>query len=103
MRAERLGASSRPALVRVARPLQATPAHGTEGAADSMELTCKAIAHGSLMGARGNSGVIMSQILRGITDRVDADSVGAEQLSAALTTAALVLAIWPSGRSGYTE
>jgi DAK2 domain fusion protein YloV len=28
---------------------------------------CKAISHGSLMGARGNSGVILSQILRGIS------------------------------------
>ena len=28
---------------------------------------CKAISHGSLMGARGNSGVIMSQILRGLS------------------------------------
>ncbi|MEO7398068.1 MAG: DAK2 domain-containing protein [Ilumatobacteraceae bacterium] len=28
--------------------------------------TCAAISHGSLMGARGNSGVILSQILRGI-------------------------------------
>ena len=27
---------------------------------------CKAIAHGSLMGARGNSGVILSQMLRGL-------------------------------------
>ena len=27
---------------------------------------CKAISHGSLMGARGNSGVILSQILRGL-------------------------------------
>src|SRR3954449_6817119 len=30
--------------------------------------TCKAISHGSLMGARGNSGVILSQILRGLCD-----------------------------------
>jgi DAK2 domain fusion protein YloV len=30
--------------------------------------TCKAIAHGSLMGARGNSGVILSQLLRGLSD-----------------------------------
>src|SRR3954471_18618936 len=29
---------------------------------------CKAIAHGSLMGARGNSGVILSQILRGLSE-----------------------------------
>ncbi len=33
-----------------------------------MAATCKAIAHGSLMGARGNSGVILSQLLRGIMD-----------------------------------
>jgi len=33
-----------------------------------MPSTCKAISHGSLMGARGNSGVILSQILRGLSD-----------------------------------
>src|SRR5580658_5877712 len=32
-----------------------------------MAAVCKAIAHGSLMGARGNSGVILSQLLRGCT------------------------------------
>jgi hypothetical protein len=37
-----------------------------EGADTDMEATCAAIAHGSLMGARGNSGVILSQILRGM-------------------------------------
>lgn len=31
-----------------------------------LESTCNAISHGSLMGARGNSGVILSQILRGL-------------------------------------
>ena len=36
--------------------------------ADDMPATCKAISHGSLMGARGNSGVILSQVLRGICD-----------------------------------
>jgi uncharacterized protein len=34
--------------------------------ASGMAETCKAISHGSLMGARGNSGVILSQILRGL-------------------------------------
>ena len=34
-----------------------------------MEATCAAIGHGSLMGARGNSGIILSQVLRGIADR----------------------------------
>src|SRR5688572_7285208 len=35
-------------------------------ACESLADVCKAISHGSLMGARGNSGVILSQILRGI-------------------------------------
>jgi len=34
----------------------------------SMEEVCQAISRGSLMGARGNSGVILSQILRGLAD-----------------------------------
>jgi fatty acid kinase len=33
----------------------------------SLPEVCKAISHGSLMGARGNSGVILSQLLRGIS------------------------------------
>jgi DAK2 domain fusion protein YloV len=33
-----------------------------------MQQVCEAIKHGSLMGARGNSGVILSQILRGLAD-----------------------------------
>ena len=36
--------------------------------ADSMAEVCHAIGRGSLMGARGNSGVITSQILRGLVD-----------------------------------
>ena len=32
---------------------------------------CRAISHGSLMGARGNSGVILSQLLRGLTARLE--------------------------------
>src|SRR5436305_14202206 len=34
--------------------------------AESMDEVCHEISRGSLMGARGNSGVIMSQILRGL-------------------------------------
>lgn len=34
---------------------------------DDMESLCKAISSGSLRGARGNSGVILSQLLRGLT------------------------------------
>ena len=35
---------------------------------EPMDQVCEAIRHGSLMGARGNSGVILSQILRGLAD-----------------------------------
>ena len=41
-------------------------------AGDQMSEVCHAISHGSLMGARGNSGVILSQILRGLADTVAA-------------------------------
>ena len=41
-----------------------------EQADADMVATCKAISHGSLMGARGNSGVILSQILRGLAEVV---------------------------------
>jgi hypothetical protein len=37
-----------------------------DAAGDELAEVCKAISHGSLMGARGNSGVILSQILRGL-------------------------------------
>lgn len=36
--------------------------------ATSMKEVAEAISHGSLMGARGNSGIILSQILRGLAD-----------------------------------
>src|SRR5437764_15153390 len=39
--------------------------------AESMAAVRKALSHGSLMGARGNSGVILSQVLRGLGDGVD--------------------------------
>ena len=39
-------------------------------AGDQMSEVCGAISHGSLMGARGNSGVILSQILRGLAEAV---------------------------------
>ena len=38
-----------------------------DAAPPDMAAVCKAISHGSLMGARGNSGVILSQVLRGLT------------------------------------
>src|SRR5262245_36474169 len=38
-----------------------------DGATD-LAGVCSATAHGSLMGARGNSGVILSQLLRGLCE-----------------------------------
>ncbi len=47
--------------------------------------TCHAVTHGSLMGARGNSGVILSQILRGLCEGLDdAESFDAPLLAKAL-------------------
>ncbi|HZT68056.1 MAG TPA: DAK2 domain-containing protein [Acidimicrobiales bacterium] len=59
-----------------------------DGAATEMPAVCKAIAHGSLMGARGNSGVILSQVLRGLSDQLSRlDSAGADELAAGLCAA----------------
>ncbi|HET6965439.1 MAG TPA: DAK2 domain-containing protein [Acidimicrobiales bacterium] len=55
----------------------------------SMATVAAAISYGSLMGARGNSGVILSQILRGLADAVkDLGEVGAEQMVDGLRRAA---------------
>ncbi len=54
-----------------------------------LDAACRAIAHGSLMGARGNSGVILSQLLRGIADGLNCPSArpGAAEWSEALAIA----------------
>src|SRR5213082_1091614 len=53
-----------------------------------MTAVCKAVAHGSLMGARGNSGVILSQILRGMAKVIEAgDGCAADTMIAALAQA----------------
>src|ERR1700730_12226362 len=64
-----------------------------EGVGDGAGLSevCKAIGHGSLMGARGNSGVILSQLLRGMSERMGAvgdEGVGPAELADALAHAA---------------
>jgi hypothetical protein len=54
-----------------------------------LDAVCRAIAHGSLMGARGNSGVILSQLLRGIAEGLNCPSArpGATEWSNALAIA----------------
>ena len=52
---------------------------GLDGVDDRLEPLCRAVAHGALMGARGNSGVILAQILRGFCGVLrDAASAGQE-------------------------
>ncbi|MGH9029950.1 MAG: DAK2 domain-containing protein [Acidimicrobiales bacterium] len=59
-----------------------------DGKGVEMAGVCKAISHGSLMGARGNSGVILSQLLRGMTGVLSsAEDFGAGELAQALASA----------------
>ncbi|HXY43634.1 MAG TPA: DAK2 domain-containing protein [Acidimicrobiales bacterium] len=63
------------------------------GEAHDLGAVCKAISHGSLMGARGNSGVILCQILRGLAKtfahhlETDGTGVGPAELVAGLAEA----------------
>lgn len=55
------------------------------------ETICHAITHGSLMGARGNSGVILSQILRGLCEGIGGtDEFTAESLATAFERSVVV-------------
>ena len=57
---------------------------------DSLNETYNAISHGSLMGARGNSGVILSQILRGLSATLKvAGEHGAVKVAEALKAASV--------------
>ena len=54
----------------------------------TMATICKAISNGSLRGARGNSGVSLSQLFRGFTKAVSkADSLGKDEITAGFTRA----------------
>jgi hypothetical protein len=60
-----------------------------DGVPDDVEAVCRAVGHGSLMGARGNSGVILSQILRGLTSTfAAADAIDGATFADALRHAA---------------
>jgi len=51
-----------------------------------MASICQAVSRGSLMGARGNSGVVLSQILKGMTEVIaENEAVDIEGMSRALT------------------
>lgn len=70
-------------LVSVVEELDGVPADS------DLASVCSAVSHGSLMGARGNSGVIMSQILRGFAGVVSSrDSIDGASFAEALAAAA---------------
>ena len=67
------------------------PLDGVRSGPEAMQAVCAAIAHGSLMGARGNSGVILCQVLRAIARVFSGDpagEVGPGEIATALLTAA---------------
>ncbi len=74
----------------MARTLDAVVAEMDGADADDLAATCDAISHGSLMGARGNSGVILSQIMRGLasTLKTQAPATGAKFAEALQAAAA---------------
>ena len=64
-------------------------ADAVHAAPHDLAATARAMAHGALMGARGNSGVILSQLLRGLAEVLsEQDAAGAEALQRALIRAA---------------
>ncbi|MFE0459776.1 DAK2 domain-containing protein [Kitasatospora sp. NPDC058965] len=58
------------------------------GAEPALPATAKAMATGALVGARGNSGVILAQLLRGVAEVLAERGGGPEALQAALTRGA---------------
>lgn len=58
----------------------------------SVSEICRAVTHGSLMGARGNSGVILSQMLRGLCEAVLADGEPSGKLLADALTRSVTVA-----------
>ncbi len=63
-------------------------AEALSGAAGDPRAVAEAIRRGSLMGARGNSGVILAQVLRGLTEAVDDNGLDARGLAKGLARGA---------------
>ena len=77
------------------RTLEAVVAE-LSGAEENLAASCAAISHGSLMGARGNSGVILSQILRGL-----ASTMGREESSAGISASVVSEAFTRAAAAAY--
>lgn len=66
--------------------MQAALKEVRESSSDSVVAAAKAAAYGSLMGARGNSGVILSQILRGLANGLEgAETMGSQEFARGLS------------------
>ncbi|WP_040780727.1 DAK2 domain-containing protein [Nocardia pneumoniae] len=63
---------------------EAVAANGDDGAAHTV---AAAMAHGATVGARGNSGIILSQVLRGVAEAVRGGPLTADRLRDALAKA----------------
>ena len=63
-----------------------------DGVADDLDPLCTALAHGALMGARGNSGVILAQILRGVSGVLRDSAVAGSAPDAPVVAQALAAA-----------
>jgi len=61
---------------------------GLDGVPDRAADVARAVTRASLEGARGNSGVILAQFLRGVCDAIDGSGANAEGLAAGLKHAA---------------
>jgi hypothetical protein len=77
-------------LVAAVESLTAASLKGEDTETPTPRRLMSALAHGALMGARGNSGVILAQLLRGVADGLDGvnGSVDAPELAHALTAGA---------------
>ena len=73
----------------MARTLDAVVDEMNGADVDDLAATCDAISHGSLMGARGNSGVILSQIMRGIAATLKATELDGDRDAAVVFAEAL--------------
>ncbi|MDC8972824.1 DAK2 domain-containing protein [Mycobacterium marinum] len=82
----------RSALAQVDSTGGAGPEHPEDPEHRDVAQVAAALAAGALNGARGNSGVILSQILRGVSDVTDSAAAG--QPLAAIDAALLAAALW---------
>ena len=68
--------------------LRAAVREATENPSDNVDVVAANLARGALLGARGNSGVILSQIIRGLADGLDGHrEFGISEFSLALERA----------------